>query len=230
MVMAASGQIGIYTDPVIGGKAATMHVDTSSILDVRGRLNVASGQLNLPGSLGIGYVDLGPHLFAARNSASSELIASGSSAPSAFWGGLLMPDGNPSLNQLSTANPQMRIQWASAQVAAIVLPPIAIPNDLSTAGGLTVQLFGETVGTASAADAIQAVQIIARSDPLSSASNADQGATIPSFTSTPGWQGLTLASGTLTTNVLTIMLVPQAHAARAINVYGARLSYSKKTS
>lgn len=221
MATSDSPNVGIYTQQVGPGRSATM------VFDDGGTLDLTSGKVILPGALGIGYINLGANLFGARNAASAEKITSGSSAPTAFWGGLLMPDGNPALNLLSTADPIYMIQWASAQVAAIAMLPFSIPNDFSTAGGLTIELYGETVGTASASDAVDAVTI----NPHFGVGGATTfGSTHPNFSSTPSWQGITIASGTVTTNDVSVILTPSAHALRAINLYGARASYNKKSS
>ena len=235
MATSDSPQTGIYTQQHIG-RETSMVFDSSNVLRMDGSLggsgtvNMSSMTVTLPGTLQQGFIDLGPHLFAARNVASGETVASGSTTPTAFFGGLLMPDGQPGLGMDSTANRRLRLNYASAVVAAIVLPSIAIPADLSTAGGLTLELYGETVGTASAADAIQAFTWTARFSALTSASTpADAGTTSPNFTSTPSWQGITIASGSVATNQLSITLTPQAHALRAINVFGMRARYTKRT-
>ena len=218
MSIAESPQAGIYRTQH-SGRNTTMNVDDGS------HLNVA-GKLTQPGTLANGHLPLGTHLFGARNLASAENFASGSSAPTAFWGGLLMPDGEPSLALVSSDSAVFFLKWTSANVAAIKLPPVALPNDFSTAGGLTIELSGESVGTGSASDAISAITIEA----YFGAAGTNVGSTHPNFTSTPGWQGITVASGSVATGTLNITLVPQAHGNRAIRLYDARLSYTKKTS
>ena len=225
MATSDSPNIGIYTQQVGPGRAATM------VFDDGGTLDLTSGKVTFPGALARGYIDLGPHLFAARQAASGEKITSGSTAPSAFFGGIIGgADATPSLDMVTTGNHIVRFQWASAIVTAIALPPIAMPADMSTAGNLNLELYGETVGTASAADAAQGFTVEARMSVLSSASSTNIGATAPDFTSTPGWSVLTLATGSITTAFLDVILTPQAHAARALNLYAARVSYAKKTS
>ena len=127
----------------------------------------------------------------------------------------------------STIDHVWLLQWASAQVAAIATLPISLPNDMSTAGGLTIELFGETVGSASAADAQDCFNILARFG-VGNASAA--GTTHPNFTTTPSWKGITVASGSVTTDTLSIQLTPQTHANQQLNLYNMRASYTKKTS
>ena len=229
--LAASG--GTVTVKAGGTLAVSGQItmQQGSTMTIAGGVNIASGNITMPGSLARGYIDLGPHLFGARVAASGETVASGSTTPTAFFGGLLMPDGAPALKMDSTANRRLSLNYASAIVAALALPPIAMPADFSTAGGLTLEMYGETVGTASAADAIQAFTWEARFSALTSASTpADAGTTAPSFTSTPSWKGITIASGSVATNQLSVIITPQAHALRAINIFGMRASYAKLTS
>lgn len=235
MATSDSPQTGIYRQQHIGRETSEVF-DASSVLRMDGTLrgagtfDLTSAVVQLPGTLGQGFIDLGAHLFSARVAASGETIASGSSAPTAFWGGLLMPDGAPALIFDSTANRRLSLNYASAIVAALALPPIAMPADFSTAGGLTLEMYGETVGTASAADAIQAFTWAARFSALTSASTpADVGTTAPNFTSTPSWKGITITSGNVATNQLSITITPQAHANRAINIFGMRARYTKRT-
>ena len=225
--MSASGQTRIYKEQH-GGADTTMVVASGGTvrLEAGGHMDASAGRITMPGSLARGYINLGPNIFNARQAASGETISSGSTAPTLFFGGLLMPDGAPSLKMLSTADPILMLQWASAVVVPIALTPISMPGDMSTAGGLTIDLFGESVGTGTASDAISAFKINARMG----VGDTEMGATHPNFTSTPSYQGITLASGDLTTNQLSIILTPQAHAGRAINLYGGRISYAKKTS
>ncbi len=221
------GQAGIYKVQHASG-SQNMIVASGSTFDLQGgTINAAAGRITMPGSLAIGYMDLSAHLFTARQLASGETLASGSSAPSAFFGGLLMPDGvTPSLALLSTVDRISRLSWTSAQTAAIKLPPIAMPGDLATANGLTLQLYGESIGTGTASDAEAGFDIRCWAD----VGDTEMGATHPNFTSTPSYQGITLSSGDVTTGVLNVILVPSAHAGRAINLYGMRASYTKRTS
>lgn len=219
--MAASNSaIGIWTESTTG-RGATMHYDED------GHLDLTSGSIQLPGSLGRGYMNIGSHLFAGRNAASNETIASGSSAPAAFWGGLLMPDGVPAMKFRSSGAKEWMLDWATAGVAAVAMLPVSLPDDMATAAGLTIEFFGETYGTASATDAKDCLTITPH---FGIAGSTALGATAPDFTSTPSWKGITVASGSVTTDEVTITVWPQAHALRGLRVYGARIGYTKKTS
>lgn len=214
LVVASGGTIRTEPGGVISGATAT------------GSFVFATGEIessDLKGNLASGTIPLGAHLFAARELASAETLSSGSTAPTLFFGGLLLSDTTPSLNLVSSGDQAFYLNWASANVDGIKLPPVAMPADLATAGGLSVDLFGESVGTATAADAKAAFDVRA----WAGVGDTEMGATHPDFTSTPGWQTVSIASGDLTTNVLNLTLVPEAHAGRAIRLYDMRIRYTR---
>lgn len=169
---------------------------------------------------------LGAHLFAARELASAENFASGTSAPTLFWGGVLDSETTPKMAMNSTADQSFFLEWASGNADGVKLPPIAMRPEFSTAGGLSIDLYGETGGTGSAADAIQAITVKA----FFGAGNANVGSTHANFTSTPGWQTVTVASGSVVANVpLNLTLIPQAHTGRTVRLYDMRLRYSRSS-
>ncbi len=216
-----------YTNTVYMQQGATALVVASGgtiSIEPGGVINGLSN--GLPGNLASGSIPLGSHLFSARELASAENFASGSSAPTAFWMGVLGPDTTPAMSIVSTGDQSFFLNWASANVDTIRLPPIAIPADLSTAGGLTIELFGEVTGSASAADAVQAFAI----NVWSGIGGANLGTTHPNFTTTPSYKGITIASGSIVPNApLNISLTPQTHAARPIRLFDARIRYRKSS-
>lgn len=166
-------------------------------------------------------VPLGSHLFGGRNLASAETLSTGVTAI------ITSSADNPQLALTSSGDQSLYLGWASAVVGGIKLLPIALPNQLSTAAGLTIELFGESVGTASAADAKSALDIRC----WSGIGDTEMGSTHPDFSSTPSWKGITLASGDINaTAPLNVTLVPEAHAARAIRVYDMRARYTRSSS
>ena len=223
MSIANSPQSGIYRDQHTG-RNTTMHVDAD------GHIDITSGSITLPGSLGQGYIDLGPYIFGARQLASAEQFIAGTSAETAFWGGILVGNGatagTPAMVLTASGDQSFYLNWASAIVTAIKLPPVFMPGDMSTAGGLTIGLYGESVGTATASDAAAGFDIRCWMD----IGDTEMGATHPNFTSTPALQTISLTSGNVSTGVLNITLVPSAHAGRAFRLYGGRIAYTKKTS
>jgi len=202
---------------------------TALVVAAGGTLDITSGAVKLPGSLAVGYIDLGPYLIAARELASAETMIDGTSAEAGYWGGILTggaTGSTPGLALTSSGDQSYYLNYASAVVDGIKLPPIFMPGDMSTAGGLTIGFYGETIGSASAADAKDAYDIKCWFD----IGDTECGATHPDFTSTPALRTITVASGDVSTGILNITLVPAAHAARAIRVYGGRIDYAKKTS
>lgn len=175
--------------------------------------------VHLPGTLGKGYIDLGPYIFNAKQLASAETAATASGVV-VNWG------GTPPLALTASGDQSIYVSWVSADVAGIKLPPIFMPGDMSTADGVKVGLYGETVGSATAADTKNCVDIKAWFD----IGDTECGATHPDWTSTPGLKEITIASGDVSTGVLNITLAPQAHAGRAMRLYGGRVEYTRKTS
>lgn len=213
----------VYSSKVYRSQGASAQVIASG-----GTLSLEAGAaLNFGANVGVsGFpysVPLGAHLFGARELSSAESITSGSTAPTYFFGGLLLTDTTPALTLTSSGDQSFYLNWASANVDAIKLPPIAMPEGLSTAGGLMIELKGEVVGTASAADAAQCFDIRC----WSGIGDTEMGATHPNFTSAPTWKGIRLSSADLTTGSLNITLVPQTHAARPIRVYDMRARFNK---
>jgi hypothetical protein len=225
--MTQEGQSKVYktqgATAVIAASGGTFKLDG-------GAANFASGRVTMPPALAKGYLDLSAYLMGARQLASAEQFIPGTSGEIAFWGGVLVgaggTAGTPALVLTASNDQSLYLNYASAVVVGIKLPPIALPGDLSTAGGLTISLYGETVGSASAADAKDAFDIRAWFD----IGDTECGATHPDFTSTPAFKSVTVASGDVTTGILNITLVPEAHAARAIRLYGGKMEYTKRTS
>jgi hypothetical protein len=165
-------------------------------------------------------IPLGAHLFGARELSSGENFASGTSAAAMYWGGFLDKDTTPNLGIVSTADQTPYVQWASANVDGIRFPPVTLPQHVSSADGLTVEVYGESIGTGTASDAIAAVKI----NVWNGVGGANLGATHADFTSSPSWKTVSIASGSVVPNVpFNISLVPQAHAGRALRIYDARI-------
>lgn len=213
----------VYREPggttMVVASGGTLRIDAGAAVQGLGRAGV------LPGNLASGTLDLGPHLIAAREAASGETLTSGTSAPTMFWGGLLNVDTTPSQTLVSSGDQSLTWTWASANIDGMKLPPIALPTDLSTAAGLNVDVYGESIGTGTASDAKSALDIRC----WSGVGDTEMGATHPDFTSTPTWRGITVASGDITSGPLNITLVPEAHAGRALRIFGARIRYTRSS-
>lgn len=218
------------TDPTYGARVYMKQGATEFVIDNGGTLTVAAGAVvngltNAIGNLATGTIDLGSHLFNARELSSGDNFASGSTAPTLFFEGVLGKDTTPSFGNVSSGDQTFVLQWASNNTDTIKLPPIALPADFSTAGGVRVDILGESVGTGTASDAIAAIQIRA----WCGFGGGDLGSTHANFTSTPSYQTVSLSTGNLATTVLNLTLTAQAHAGRPINVYGLRVRYTRTT-
>ena len=198
-----------------GGK---IRIEAGGVFDTSGATGIIHAR-DLAGNLGNGYMPLGSHLFNSFKLSSAENFPA--------TGVLrLTTTGTPVLALVSSGDITEDINWASAVVVAIKLPPIALPVDLSTAGGLTLELYGETMGTASATDAQDCFDIRC----WSGIGDTEMGITHPNFSSTPSWQGITIASGDLVVGApISVLLNPQPHALRPIRLYDMRARYVRST-
>jgi len=231
-------QAGIYRQQH-GGRNTSMVVASGSVIRIEsggvidgssavGSFTFATGEIaaaDLAGNLSSGTIPLGGHLFGARQLASGENFVSGTSAKAAFWGGLLNTQGDPAMLLTSSGDQSFYLNYVEGSVVGIKLPPVAMPVDLATAPGMTVELFGESFGTATASDAKSAFDVRC----WSGIGDTEMGSTHPDFTSTPSWKSITIASGDITKDILNITLVPQAHAGRKIRLYDARIRYTRSS-
>lgn len=219
----SSGQARVYMEQ--GATRQVVASGGSILFEAGGHLDASAGRVTLPGQLGKGLIDLGPYIWAARALASAENFASGTSGDP-LWGGMLDRETTPAMAMVSTGDQSFYLNWASAIVVGIKLPSISIPPDLATAAGLSIDLLGESIGTGTASDAKSAFDVRA----WAGIGDTEMGATHADFTSTPSYKTVAIASGDLTTDVLNLTLVPEAHAGRAIRLYGGRITYTRKTS
>jgi hypothetical protein len=209
---------------MVVASGGSLRFEAGSTMELATGVTIKGLGANLPGNLASGHMDLGPHLFHAREVASGETFASGSTAPTAFFYGQLGPDTTPVLNLTSSGDQSWYLSWASAIVDAIKLDPIAVPTDFSSAAGLTIELNGENIGSATAADAAMGFDIRC----WAGVGDTEMGATHPNFTTAPTWKGITLSSADVAAgDVLNVTLVPSAHAGRALRLYGARARYAR---
>ncbi len=214
------------TDPTYNARVYMKQGATELVIDNGGTLTLAAGSV-VNGMLVVatGSIDLGPYLFAARELSSGDNFASGSTAPTMFFEGVLGVDTTPAFSNLSSGDQTFALTWASNNTDSIKLPPIALPVDFSTAGGLRVDILGESIGTGTASDAIAAIQVRA----WCGIGGADLGSTHPNFTSTPSYQTVALSTGNLATTVLNLTLTAQAHAGRPIRIFGGRVRYTRSS-
>lgn len=140
--------------------------------------------------------------------------------------GTLMSSGSaPSLKRVNaSADPTMRVTWASGNSSAIQLAPVPVPLDYSTGSPMYVNLWGEKASGANTWEfAVRA---------YGGVGGADLGSTCGGFSSTPGLKQVALSASLMPPppNVLNIVLEPKAHANDAGYLYGAWLSYHRSDS
>lgn len=231
--MTQRGQSRIYTEPQRGSSnrqttmvyasGAQVNVEAGASWQFDGQLNAASGRITLPGVLGRGFLnfDLGGG-FAKTTATASGLVSP------------LATGVQPSLKTFETTDNrwQSRLRWTTAAGATnvFVLPPIRIPNDLSTAGGLKVHLNGERSSAQATDGGSGAVQVRVYANVASTTGNTNIGTT-HELTSAPGESTADIASGSVpASGLLTVVLVPNGHSSTPIDLYGGGFSYQKKTS
>lgn len=166
--------------------------------------NFTSGSVKLPGVLGKGWIDL-PLTAAMEVSSADSLNA-------------LTSGTNPAISRVNAGtDPKARIIWTSN--VDPVQWDIMLPHDLSTAGGMTLNLYGEASGTPNtwAADIRFGV------------GDANAGTTGP-LTSTPANASIPIASGDVIANAPMSIIVGPTSASGLVRLYGARLVYSKASS
>ena len=179
-----------------------------------GGVVLTSGQFTAPGSLARGYIPLNLTNALAKTTATASGVVP------------LTTGTNPQRHNPDITSGFLRTRWTSAAgfQNPLYLEPIRIPNDLSTAGGIRVHLFGE----AASADAQKDVTVNARAGTATAAF-----AGTVTLTTTPTEQVATLASGSIPTaaGLLSLSMFPtSAHASGSVDLYGAALSYAKLTS
>lgn len=197
-------------------------------VDPGGHINVASGSITLPANLKRGYVPL--DILAARAQTSSgEMIGASVSATGGNLGnaigGLLNLNSTPVLNFNSSLNRAPMLSWASAVVTPITFPPVPIPPDFSSAGGLTIHAIAERASDS------------ASGDPLdfrfwANQNATEQGTTGSTMTSTPAEYSAAVSSAEVGAypGVWNIQIVPGTHTNNAVKVYSAWAGYDKRTS
>lgn len=233
--MVASGQSRFYSEQHINAgstremaSGAVLHLSAGALIDAAtatGLLTLATGAITNAmhaGNLTSGTIPLGGHLARALKLASAETLATGVGVQ------LLTTTGNPSIELVSTGDQAMYIEWASAQTVGIKLPPVALPADFSTAGGANIELFMETIGSATAEDANAAMDVRV----WAGIGDTEMGSTV-AISSAGQWRtvnitsGNVLAPGSTLGGFLNITLAPSAHAGRAWRLYDMRMRYER---
>lgn len=177
-------------------------------LDASGHANFASGRVTLPGTLRQGTIPLKlTDCWEAASADSLNALTSGT---------------NPALGRINAGtDPKTRIRWASGTGAS---DPVQwdtdLPTDLATAFPLKVNLYGErTSGTTNALD----VRVFFGVGDVNAGSSV-------ALTSAPAYATVEIASGDILANTpLSIIVSPQSVSGN-VDLYGARLVYTRLTS
>lgn len=209
MATSASPQTGIYKQQIGPGRSATMVVDEAGVLDI------TSGTIRLPSVHRTGYIPL--NLFGGRSRATA--TASGSVA--------LTTATQPKLVAVSATDGhyQQQLLYTSAAGSSnyLVLNPLLIPPDLSSAGGMTVRINGER----SSANASAQLMVYA----LAGNATANIGTTV-ALTSSPSEVTVAITSGnTPASGYLNVMLYADGiNSTGFVALYAGAVTYTKKTS
>src|SRR5512146_1645649 len=116
--MTQSGQAKVYVEQGA----------TEQVIDAGGYLNAASGKVTLPGVLMKGYINL---------ALGDAMEVSSADSLNAMTSGTV-----PLIGRINAGtDPKGRLQWTSN--ADSVQWDLMLPGDLSTAGGMTLDIYGE---------------------------------------------------------------------------------------
>lgn len=201
---------------------------TEIFIDAGGRLNAASGSVVLPPSLKRGYIPLdifsGRILSSGENYFSFNVSATGNVVP-ASGGGMLHAGSVPSLTMNSSVNKAAVLTWASGQVQVVAFPPIPIPMDFSSAGGLTLHAIAERASD-NASDNVLDFRF------WNGSNASNKGTTGSTLTSTPAEYSAAVSSAEAGGHpgYWNIHLVPGTHTNNAVRVFSAWAEYDKATS
>jgi len=177
-------------------------------------LDLASAALILPGSLARGYIPLRP--IGAKTTATASGIVPFSTT------GVQPKMANPDIT-----SGYLAWTWATANTNPMYFEPVRVPDDLSTAGGLTAHL----VASGAVANATNALHLAMRAGTATADVIAGTSGNI-ALGGAAAETTLAISSGNVpATGFMSFSLYPEnAHATGAISLYALGLSYQKKTS
>ncbi len=198
-------------------------------VDPGGALNVASGSLTLPTNLRRGFIPL--DLFAARALASGEnhfgiIVNTTGAELGTSVGGLLNAGSIPALNTFTTAAMASRLYWTSGQQQAVAFPPIPIPPDFSSAGGLSIHAMANR-SSDGASNNVLDMRFWAN---LNSTEKGTTGSTLA--TGGPGEVSIVVSSAEAGAHPGTwnVQIVPGTHTNNKVSVFSAWVEYDKRSS
>ena len=220
------GQARVYrkqgaTAQVIAS-GGTIEVQSGGIIDV------TSGLIRMPANLAKGVIQL--DIFSARALSSAEnflgasVSATGGNLGNAI-GGLLNVNSTPTLTMNSTVNNAAVLTWASGVQAAIAFPPVSIPMDFSSAGGLEMHFQAEHASD-NASNNVLDLRFWANLNAT------EQGSTGATLTTVPADYTVTVSSAEVGSypGFWNLQVVPGTHTNNSVKVYSGFLRYTKLTS
>ena len=204
--------VGIFRrqggNEMVVSSGSSFVVDAGGVFTFNGTLNASGGAVVLPGVLGRGYINL-PLGDAMEVSSADSLnpLTSGT---------------NPLIGRINAGtDPKARIRWASGTGATdLVQWDVHLPPDVATAGGMTLNLYGEkTSGTSNALEARIFFGV----------GDTNAGSTV-ALTSSPANAAITIASGDIVANTPVAIIVGPQSVSGNVDLYGARLTYTRLSS
>ena len=229
--MVASGLTRHYGEQHAGAgstkemaSGAVLHLSAGALIDAAtatGLITLATGAINaghLAGDLASGLILLN--------------LAAGLQKTTATASGLvtLLATGNPSYKTPGGTDnnvwPVLRWTSAAGATANVWLPPVPIPNDYSTAGGMTLHVVGERSSAQATGGASGNLRF--RTMRPTTSTGTTGSTSIISLTSAPVENTIAIASGALpATGYFVPILDPEGHASGSVDVLSAWLTYTR---
>lgn len=189
-------------------------LEAGASMTINGPLDLSGGNVILPGSLGRGYQPLRP--IGAKTTATASGIVPFTTT------GIQPKLANPDIT-----SGYLGWTWATANVNPIYCEPWRVPDDLATAGGLTVHV----IASGGVANATNALHVAMRAGTATADVIAGTSGNV-ALTGAAAESTLAIASGNVpATGFMSFSLYPEnSHASAAITLYALGVSYRKKTS
>ena len=209
------GQSRIYRPQSGAGPSTALVVATGGEIEFQGgALNLASGRITMPPNLARGRIQLSILAAQAKTTATASGVVP------------LTTGSQPARHTADVTSGLTRVRWASGAGNAnpLSFDQVILPDDFASEGGIRVHVFGE----AASANAQKDLTVRAR---MGTATAAVSG--VITQTTTPITGETTLASGSVASagGLVSISMFPtSAHASGPVDIYGAALSYVKRTS
>ena len=175
---------------------------------MNGTMDASAGAIILPGVLREGVIDL--PLWAAAEVSSADSLNEMTSGT------------NPAIGRINAGtDPKGRVRWTSGAGGNDPIQwDLHVPTDLSTAFPLRVQLYGEV-----ASGAVNGWNV----DVRFGVGDANAGATV-ALTSTPTNATVAVASGDILANTPLSVVVNPVSSTGTVDLFGARVVYTKRSS